>query len=165
MITSEEINEIVESGKVILEKMPPIHGACLYISAMLVAMINDNSDLNAKLVTGSLSVKGKTIFNHSPIAKLLSSGSDSMSSWDGHSWVSVSGLIFDFSVFRTVYSEITPSDIKKLFNEVFGQMAFLVSTKNKLDEIQVIYTQAEELTDSHVTTLIQSADHMGLINC
>ncbi|MEL0610451.1 hypothetical protein [Vibrio echinoideorum] len=165
MITSEDINEIVESGKVILEKMPPVHGACLYISAMLVAMINDNTDLNAKLVTGSLSVKGKTIFSHSPISKLLSLGTDSMSSWDGHAWVSVSGLVFDFSVFRTVYSEITPSDIKKLFNEIFGQIAFLVGQKNKLDEMQVIYTQAEELTDSHVTTLIQSADHMGLINC
>lgn len=165
MITSEEINEIVESGKAILEKMPPVHGACLYISAMLVAMINDNTELNAKLVTGSLSVKGKTIFSHSPISQLLSSGSDSMSRWDGHSWVSVSGLVFDFSVFRTVYLEITPSDIQKLFNEVFGQIAFLVGQKNKLDEMQVIYTQAEELTDSHVTTLIQSADHMGLINC
>lgn len=88
-----------------------------------------------------------------------------MSSWDGHSWVSVSGLIFDFSVFRTVYSEITPSDIQKLFNEVFGQIVFLVGQKNKLDEMQVIYTQVEELTDSHVTTLIRSADHMGLINC
>jgi hypothetical protein len=165
MITSEEINEIVESGKLILEKMPPVHGACLYISAMLVGMINDNTELNAKLVTGSLAVKGKTIFSHSSITKLLSSGNDSMSSWDGHSWVSVSGIIFDFSVFRTVYSEITQNDIQKLFNETFGQIAYLVGQKNKLDEMQVVYTQVEELTDSHVTVLIQSADHMGLINC
>lgn len=65
MITYQDINEIVENGKVILEKMPPVHGACLYISAMLVAMINDNTNLNAKLVTGSLSVQDKTIFSHS----------------------------------------------------------------------------------------------------
>jgi hypothetical protein len=165
MITSEEITKIVESGKVILEKTPPVHGACLYISAMLVAMINNGSDLNAKLVTGSLAVKDKIIFSHSPITKLLSSGNDSISSWDGHSWVSVSGIIFDFSVFRTVYSKITPSDIQQLFNETFGQIAYLVGQKNKLDEMQVIYTHAEELTDSHVTTLIQSANHIGLINC
>jgi hypothetical protein len=88
-----------------------------------------------------------------------------MSSWDGHSWVNVSGIIFDFSVFRTVYSEITPNDIQQLFNETFGQISYLIGQNNKLDEMQVIYTQAEELTDTHVTTLIQSADHIRLINC
>ena len=64
MISSQDISEIVESGRVILEKMPPIHGGCLYISALLVAMINDNTELDAKLVTGSLAVEGKTIFSH-----------------------------------------------------------------------------------------------------
>lgn len=165
MITSEDINEIVGFGKAILENMPAVHGACLYISAMLVAMINDNTDLKAKLVTGSLAVKGTTIFSHSPITKLLSSGSDSMSSWDGHSWVNVSDIIFDFSVFRTVYSEITPNDIQQVFNETFGQISYLIGQNNKLEEMQVIYTQLEELTDADVTALIQSADHIGLINC
>lgn len=165
MITSENISEIVESGRIILEKMPPVHGACLYISAMLVAMINDNTELDAKLITGSLTVKGKTIFSHSPIKKLLSSGSNSMSSWDGHSWVSVSGIIFDFSLFRTIFSEITPSETQQLFHDIFGQIAYLVGQKNKLDEMDVIYSQVEELTDLHVTTLIQSAGQIGLINC
>lgn len=165
MISSQDISEIVDSGRVILENMPPIHGGCLYISAMLVAMINDNTELDAKLVTGSLVVEGKTIFSHSDIAGAFSTGNEVLSSWDGHAWVSISGLIFDFSIFRTIYSEQTPKNIAEIFSKIFGDKSYLVGQSNKLNEMGVVYKQRELLTDSNVTALIQSADRLGLINC
>ncbi len=164
MISSQEISEIVENGRVILERMPPIHGGCLYISALLVAMINDNTELDAKLVTGSLVVKDKTIFSHSDIGGVFSTGNDGLSSWDGHAWVSISGIIFDFSIFRTIYSEQTPKIISDTFLNLFGDISYLVGQSNKLNEMGVVYKQCEELTDSNVTSLIQSADRLGLIN-
>ena len=165
MISSQNISEIVESGRVILEKMPPIHGGCLYISALLVAMINDNTELDAKLVTGSLAVEGTTIFSHSDIAGAFSTGNDVLSSWDGHAWVSISGVIFDFSIFRTIYSDQTPQKISDMFLNLFGDVSYLVGQSNKLGEMGVVYKQCEKLTDSNVTALIQSADRLGLINC
>ena len=164
MISSQEISKIVESGRVILEKMTPMHGGCLYISAMLVAMINDNTELDAKLVTGSLAIKDKTIFGYSDIASVFSSGNDVLPSWDGHAWVSISDLICDFSIFRTIYSDQTPQDISGTFFEIFGNVSYLVGQLKKLNEMGVVYKQCEELTDFHVTTLIKSADRLGLIN-
>ncbi|RBO82648.1 hypothetical protein [Marinomonas aquiplantarum] len=164
MISSQEISEIVENGREILDIMPPMHGGCLYISAMLVAMINDNTELDAKLVTGSLVVEGKTIFSHSNIAGIFSTGNDVLSSWDGHAWVTVYGIIFDFSIFRTIYSDQTPKNISDLFMKKFDDVSYLISQPNKLNEIGVIYNQCEELTSSNVTSLIQSADKLGLIN-
>ncbi|MGI2108992.1 hypothetical protein ACRN9C_06275 [Shewanella frigidimarina] len=164
MVSSQEITEIVEFGLVILDKMPPIHGGCLYISAMLVAMINDHTELDAKLVTGSLSVEGKTIFSHSDIAGAFCTGNDVLSSWDGHAWVSISDIVFDFSIFRTIYSNQTPKKISDIFFKIFGDISYLVGKTNKLNEMGVVYKQCEELTDSNVTALIQSANRIGLVN-
>lgn len=164
MISSQDISEIVESGRVILERMPPIHGGCLYVSVLLVAMINDNTELNAKLVTGSLVVENTTVFSHSNIAEIFDEESDVLSSWDGHAWVSISGIIFDFSIFRTIYSGQTPKAISDMFLRIFGEISYLVGQSNKLTELGVVYDQREELTDTHVSALIQSADKLGLIN-
>ncbi|AKU54678.1 hypothetical protein ACTBAC_004499 [Vibrio parahaemolyticus] len=164
MISSQEISEIVKSGRIILERMPPIHGGCLYISALLVAMINDNSELNAKLVTGSLVVNETTVFSHANISDVFDSGASTSCSWDGHAWVSISGIIFDFSIFQTIYSDQTPKKISDMFLKIFGEISYLVGQPSKLNEMGVFYDQREVLTDSNVTALIQSADKLGLIN-
>ena len=165
MISSQEISEIVEYGHVILEKMSPIYGGCLYISALLVGVINDNTELDAKLVTGSLAVEGVTIFSHSNISCVLSTDSDVSFSWNGHAWVSISGIIFDFSLFKTICSDQTPEKISDTFSTLFGSSSYLIGQPNKLSEIGVVYKQYEELTNSNVTTLIQSAERLGLIDC
>ncbi|MDW1916592.1 hypothetical protein [Vibrio sp. Vb0349] len=164
MISSQEISEIVKNGRVILDRMRPIHGGCLYISALLVAMINDHTELNAKLVTGSLVVEDTTIFSHSNIAGTFVTDNDVLSNWNGHAWVSISGIIFDFSIFRTIYSGQTPKAISDMFLRIFGDLSYLVGQPKKLSEMGVVYEQREELTDANVTALIQSADRLGLIN-
>ena len=50
------------------------------------------------------------------------------------------------------------------FFEIFGNVSYLVGQFKKLNEMGGVYKQCEELTDFHVTTLIKSADRLGLIN-
>jgi len=163
MIVSEDISQIVDSARVILDRMPRVYGECLYISALFVAMINDNTKLDAKLVVGSLVVQDEIIFNHSDIASAISPSGDILRNWGGHAWVSISGTIYDFSIFRAIHSKYKPEVISNILN-LFDDTSYLIYDSNELKKIGVVYKQYEELTDSDILMLLQSAERLDLIN-
>ena len=163
MIVSEDISQIVDSARVILDRMPRVYGECLYISALFVAMINDNTKLDAKLVVGSLVVQDEIIFNHSDIASAISPSGDILRNWGGHAWVSISDTIYDFSIFRAIHSKYKPEVISNILN-LFDDTSYLIYDSNELKKIGVVYKQYEELTDSDILMLLQSAERLDLIN-
>ncbi|HAS8493025.1 TPA: hypothetical protein I7732_21605 [Vibrio vulnificus] len=104
------------------------------------------------------------MFSDANVSKIFDSGASTLCSWDGHAWVSISGIIFDFSIFQTIYSNQTPKNISDMFLKIFGEISYLVGQPSKLNEMGVFYNQKEVLTDANITALIQSADKLGLIN-
>jgi len=73
-------------------------------------------------------------------------------------------LICDVTLFRTIYSELTPDLIKKIFDKKFGKpKPYLIGQTHKLNEINVIYSEKELLDDKHITLFIQNAARLGLV--
>jgi hypothetical protein len=165
MLTKENISHIAECAEIAAQKMKPIHGGCLYYSSIFAAMINDNTDMRADLVVGSLEVDRTTIFSHSPLKDILNSGNNIVSQWDGHAWVSIDNLICDMTLFLTIYSGQSPEPIVKRFTNKFGEpKPYLIGQQHKLNKIDVIYSKKETLDDSHITLFIQNAGRLGLFD-
>ncbi|EGR2438201.1 hypothetical protein DYC75_13635 [Vibrio cholerae] len=165
MTRSELVNEALCMAEIITQNFKPIDGSCLYMSALLAAMINDNLPVETRFVTGSLTVAGSTIFSHTPIKHQLTQKSHLIEQWDGHAWVELDDLIFDLSIFRTVFSRASPRRIQSLFEARFDRgVAYLVGQKSKLIDKGIEYTALEILSDDDATIFIQNADRMRLIN-
>lgn len=165
MTQSELIENALYISEEITQKFKPINGSCLYMSALLVAIITDHLSRDARFVTGSLEVSGSTIFSHTPIKPKLTQNLHVIEQWDGHAWVELDDFIFDLSIFRTVFSRASPPRIQSLFEARFHRdTAYLVGQKCKLIEMEMKYTALEQLSDVEATTLIQSANKMQLIN-
>ena len=165
MTRSELVNEVLYMAENITQNFKPVDGSCLYMSAMLAAMINDHLAVETRFVTGSLSVAESKIFAHQPIKLILNQKKGVIADWDGHAWVEVDDLIIDLSLFRTVFSKAASPRIQGLFEARFERnTAYLVGQKHKLIEMGVEYTPLELLSDDDATIFIQNADRMGLIN-
>lgn len=164
-IEPEQIYEIAEMAEIIVEKFSPVPGACLYMSALMTAMINDHLHIEAKFVTGSLSVDNVKIFSHSPLKENISLPENYTASWNGHAWVCVPGFIIDLSIFQTIYSKATPGRIQQIFSNRFGHnINYLIGQESKLIKMGVCYTELEFLNDDHATLFIQNAHLLGLLD-
>lgn len=165
MTRSELVQEVLYMAEDITQNFKPVDGSCLYMSAMLAAMMNDHLSVETRFVTGSLSVAESKIFAHQPIKPILSQKEGVIGKWDGHAWVEVDDLIIDLSLFRTVFSKVASPRIQSLFEARFERgTAYLVGQKHKLIEMGVEYTPLELLSDDDATIFIQNAGRMGLIN-
>ncbi|AGR00055.1 hypothetical protein MW374_004521 [Vibrio parahaemolyticus] len=165
MTRSELVQEVLYMAENITQNFKPVDGSCLYMSAMLVAMMNDHLPVEIRFVTGSLSVAESKIFALQPIKPILSQKEGVIGKWDGHVWVEVDDLIIDLSLFRTVFSKAASPRIHSLFEARFERgTAYLVGQKHKLLEMGVVYTALELLSDDDATIFIQNAGRMGLIN-
>ncbi|MGS4881301.1 hypothetical protein [Photobacterium damselae] len=165
MTRKELVHEVLYMAEDITKKFKPVDGSCLYMSAILAAMISDNLSVEPRFVTGSLSVAGSKVFSHQPIKPALNQKSGLIAQWDGHSWVEVDDLIFDLSIFRTVFSEVATLRIKSLFEARFDRRtAYLIGQKSTLIEMGIEYTPLELLSDDDASIFIQNAVRLGLIN-
>ncbi len=150
--------------KEILESTNSIGNSCLYLSAFLVAMINDHTTLSAKFITGSLKLNELVVYNHSPVKLLLEGQESLLNNWDGHSWIEISGFIIDLSIFRTIFSSKTDLKIQEAFKIIQRDYdGYIIEKKINLIEKGLVYTIKEELTNENANVLIQNAGNIGLI--
>ena len=165
MTRSELVEEVLFMAENITQNFEPVDGSCLYMSAMLAAMMNDHLPVEIRFVTGSLSVADSKIFDHHPIKPTLNQKTGVIGQWDGHAWVEVDDLIIDLSLFRTVFSKAASPRIQSIFEARFDRgTAYLIGQKHKLIEMGVEYTPFERLSDDNATIFIQNAVRLGLIN-
>ncbi|UUE46360.1 hypothetical protein [Pectobacterium aroidearum] len=158
------VKEIIEYSECIIKKVSPRPGCCLYISALLAGMINDNLPVTARLVVGSLSISGTSIFKHTPILPLLAKNEEMKIDWDGHAWIAVSGLICDLSLFMTASTIPTPSIIKSVIDNTFKNAPlYLIGQENRLIELGVDYLEMEELDKYYINVFICNAERLGMI--
>ncbi|HIF9066903.1 TPA: hypothetical protein ACX6Q5_002497 [Photobacterium damselae] len=165
MTRRELVKEVLYMAETITQNFKPLDGSCLYMSAMLAAIMNDHLHVEARFMTGSLSVAETKIFSHQPIKPILSQMKGVVGEWDGHAWVEVDDLIIDLSLFRTVFSQIASPRIQSLFEARFDRgTTYLVGQKQKLIKMGVEYAPLELLSDDDATIFIQNAGWMGLIH-
>lgn len=83
MLTREYIQQIQEMMIDLLEKTNKKESACLYMTALLCAVIQDNLSVTPRFVTGSLTLNKRLVFSHDVnleqlISVLLSQIDDSL---------------------------------------------------------------------------------------
>lgn len=60
MTRNELVQEALYMAENITQNFRPVDGSCLYMSALLAAMMNDQFSVETRFVTGSLSIAGYT---------------------------------------------------------------------------------------------------------
>lgn len=74
MNNNEMKQQINELSSYVLDKTIKKEKACLYMSAYLCALINDNMRITARLISGSLVIKNTKIFSHELYCRYLLRG-------------------------------------------------------------------------------------------
>jgi hypothetical protein len=153
-LTEENILFLQDIIKEALNGLPKSAFNCGAASAILAAMILDNSEIPATVIAGHLDYNSTRLFN---CYENLPSSTDGMEIWDGHCWVEIKDLIIDISIFRTIYDGEFP---KKIYDDIIvqfgtGHGALLGSPKN-LKDAGFIYTPCFNLTENQINGLIRS---------
>ncbi|HHF0555374.1 TPA: hypothetical protein ACPHT2_005099, partial [Vibrio antiquarius] len=108
-------------------------GMCLYTSALLTSYINNETEMRAKLVAGSLFIDKMNVFVHTPINSILETKGEDAFKWSGHAWVEVDEMILDPSIIKTI-SLLYPNSVAESVFRSCSQVnsAIIVNRKNSL---------------------------------
>lgn len=107
-------------GIEVLSAFPSMPGACVMMSALLVAMLDGRTQSPAYVVAGRLSVRQTLIFGEKEPIDGRARFSASNPSWDGHAWVVLGSYIVDVSIFRTAYSAQSNNVLSDFIRAEFG---------------------------------------------
>ncbi len=94
---------------------------CALLSALIVAHVRDNSSIPIALIGGDFKYKEFSLFKHGENLNLKAANQNVINEkFDGHFWIEVGGLIIDPSIFRTLYSNHVPENLRKEIEFRFG---------------------------------------------
>ena len=157
ILTDEDIKFIREINDQVLLKIPQKAFNCAQLSALLGAVIMDNSKIPVSVISGHLSYSNQRIFNcKSPIPystdkKIINE------IWDGHCWVELPNLIIDNSFFRTIYYGDIHVSIKNNVINKFGEgKATVIASPEQMKSIELDYTPCFEVHDDLINGIIKS---------
>ena len=148
----EVINEV-------LRKLPANAFNCGLSSALLGAMILDNSSIPVSVISGHLDYSTKRIFNcYNPIP--YSTEKIYINEiWDGHCWVEINNLIIDISIFRTIYNGKVSNDLYDKIISQFGKgRGALLGSPKEIQKLGFDYIPCYGLTQNQISGLIRGID-------
>lgn len=152
----KQLLEIIRS---ILTAIPYRPFLCLPMSATLYAILKDNHNVDAKIVTGDLLYNNDYIFKHD--FSILNAKNNTYQEWSGHAWVEIEDLICDLSIFRTIYSDKFTKPCKQALIKYFGEgRGCLVASQQQLSSCGLTYNAVEYLADDLATGIIQGFDSL-----
>ena len=158
IILSEDIEFIKKSSNEVLKNIPLKAFNCATLSALLGAIIQDNSNIPVAVIAGHFDYYDRRIFNckrpipYSINKKLINE------IWDGHCWVELSGLIIDISIFRTVYFGDVPPLFREKIIKAYGENhGMILASPMKFIEAGFNYTPCYCLTQDQINGLIKGA--------
>lgn len=160
-LTPKKINRIKRiSGKVIRSNSK-FFGMCLYMSAILANEINDKTSLKAKVVVGSLEVRGHKLFSYSPISQILENSFNVNKSinlsWDGHAWVEVEGYIIDPSIIFSISIKSTRYITDAILKAESQDYGFIFNTYANLLTKGVNYEKRDYLSPHSNSILLKDS--------
>jgi len=128
---------------------------CLPVSATLYAILKDNHNVDAKLVTGDLTYKGQYIFRQD--FSIKTAQSDVFQKWAGHAWVEFGGMICDLSIFRTLYSDEFTKPCRSELVQIFGQGRGCLIASQSIMQVAygLSYNAIDYLDDDMATGIIK----------
>lgn len=133
---------------------------CASSSALLGAMISDNSDIPIIVLSGHFEFNSKRIFNCTNPIPYVDKGKISNENWDGHCWVEINDLIIDLSIFRTIYYGKVPYSLRKEIIEKFGEgKGALIGYSSYLKEKGFNYIPKYILNQKQINGLINGLSY------
>jgi hypothetical protein len=156
MINRQTLRTVVEE---VLNKIPRKPRLCVPISAVLYAILKDDFDVDAKLVTGDLSYDGESIFKQD--FSIINAQPNTLQLWGGHAWVEIEGLVCDGSIFRTLFSDEFTKPCKKELVSKFGNFQdYLIASKSDMFKLGLSYNAIEYIDDNFVGGIIAGWVHL-----
>jgi hypothetical protein len=151
-----DINLITDFSKKVLMSIPQKSFNCAQMSAILGAMLIDNSEIPTLVISGHFDYKNERLFNClNPIPFDEEKNIDEI--WDGHCWVEVPNLILDLSFFRTIYYGNVDDKIKIDVINDFGEgKGTLIAPIEQMNEWKFNYTPCYEVDEKTINGLINS---------
>lgn len=156
-LTEKDIEFIKEINNEVLSIIPQKAFNCAQLSALLGAVINDNSKIPVVVVSGHLDYLDKRIFNCKTPLPYSSDKKEVNEIWDGHCWVEVPNLVIDISLFRTIYYGNVPENLKEKIVAQFGKgRGSIMASSSQMETIGLKYTPCYKVNETLINGLIKS---------
>ena len=156
-LTEKDIEFIKEINNEVLSKIPQKAFNCAQLSALLGAVITDNSNIPVVVVSGHLDYWGNRIFNCKSPLPYSTAKKEINEIWDGHCWVEVPNLVIDISLFRTIYYGNVPEKIKEQIVTQFGKgRGSIMASSSQMETIGLKYTPCYQVNENLINGLIKS---------
>lgn len=138
-----------------LASIEPAFGSCVMLSGALVAALAAHYSIPAIAVIGDLSIQGHKIFKCNGNIPLPQNNDEILNtSWDGHCWVEIGGVICDLSIFRSAYNTRKPSILKNYISSHYGEGKGAILSPPELLLPDMEYEPKYVLTDKHLEAII-----------
>ncbi|WP_019218319.1 hypothetical protein, partial [Legionella tunisiensis] len=145
-----------KSCREVLQMLPPQPFECVSLSAALVEWTRQ-AGIGSYLVAGSLTFKGKSLFQYDPIVEYK----NYVENWSGHCWVIFNDAIAEISLFRTTYSEKATSWLRNMIIENFGeQKGAIIATISEMEEMGFSYTPEYIFNDLKLSGVLNYVEHI-----
>ncbi|MFK5959481.1 MAG: hypothetical protein QM495_11515 [Lutibacter sp.] len=159
-LNEKDKNFIQEVVKETLRNVKPKAFNCALLSALLGAMIYDNSDIPVVVLSGHFEYNSNRIFNCTKPIPFTNKEKMINDSWDGHCWIEINDLIIDLSIFRTIYYGKVPNSFKTEIVEKFGAgKGALIGYSSCLKELGFNYIPKYSLNQEQINGLIKGLSY------
>lgn len=161
--TEEQITDIRQIGRMILEHSTPMPCACTYLTATWVVMLRKALKLPVYCVVGDLRVRGTWAFRTSgDLKRQLEQSSEA---WDGHCWAVIGNQIGDISLRLTALARPEGSNLREAVLDKFGTgTGLLIGKRGRFADIGFEYTGKYVASDQQLFALAGSAAEAGFIS-
>lgn len=156
-LSNDEISFVIDTAKQAQLAVEKKSFDCALLSALVAAAIQDNSKIPVALIGGDFSYKGSKLFKYNNNLNLNTLNEDFINKeFDGHFWIEIGGRILDLSIFRTLYSNKVPENLKKEIELRFGEnKGIILGTPEEMLQHDFEYTPASSLSYDTITGLIK----------
>ena len=153
---NNQIEVIQKSCQEVLQMIPPQPFECALLSACLVERARQIG-FSCYLVAGSLTFNERILFDYDPIIE----HKNIVENWRGHCWVIFNDVIVETSLFRTAYSEKSPTWLKNTITEYFGEhRGAIFATISEIKKMGLYYTPEYIFNDLQLTGLLNHAEQI-----
>ena len=155
-ISDEDIEFIKSCSSAVLTKISPKAFDCAILSALLGAIIQDNSNIPVVVIAGHFDYFDRRIFNCKGPIPYTVNKTLIKEIWDGHCWIELGGIIIDISIFRTVYYGDVPPLFRETIIKEYGENRGMICTSPlKFIEVGFNYTPCYCLTQDQINGLVK----------
>ncbi|MCW8469415.1 hypothetical protein OQJ19_01930 [Fluoribacter gormanii] len=151
-----DIKVLQKCCREVLEMLPPQPFECAFLSASLVECARQ-AGISSYLAAGSLTLNRRRLFTYDPIIE----HKNIVENWSGHCWVIFNDAIVEISLFRTSYSEKSPTWLKNMIITNFGeQRGAIIASISEMEKMGLSYTPEYVFNDLQLSGLLNHVEQI-----